>query len=71
VLLSNVVYATSIQTFNLIAIRNLQGCKGCKVAGLELMRSVRRQSTQDDVVGEAELQDLKCFMGPKAVETLD
>jgi hypothetical protein len=66
-LLSNIIYTTSIQAFNFIAIRGLQGREGCKVAGLELVRSVRGQPTKGNVFGEAELQDLKCFVGPKAI----
>jgi hypothetical protein len=56
-LLANILYATSVQTFYLVTIGCLQRGEGPDVTGLELVGGVRGKTTKDNVVRKAKLQD--------------
>ncbi|KAH8725318.1 hypothetical protein GQ44DRAFT_227042 [Phaeosphaeriaceae sp. PMI808] len=66
-LFTHCVYASSVQSFNLIAIGRLQRRKGSDVTWLKLVGGVRRETTQDDVISKAKLQDLERLVSPKTV----
>ena len=59
--------ASTVAALDLISVRCFQWPENRQVTGLCLVRRVRGQSTQDDVVLEAELEDLKGFVCPKAI----
>jgi hypothetical protein len=58
-LLADYCCTASIQSFNLFAIGCLQGRKDSDVKGLELVGGMRGETTQDDAVFKAILQDLE------------
>ena len=60
-------YTPSVQPVNLVAIGCLQRGERPNIAGLKLVRSMRGETTQNYVVLEAELQDLKGFVRSKPV----
>lgn len=66
-LLANAVYTSSIQSFNLVTIGCLQGHKDSDVTRLELVGGVGGETTQDNVVFKAKLQDFEGFVRPEAV----
>ena len=46
------VYASLVEPLDLCAIRALQGCKRADVALLQLIKGVRRQTIQDNVISK-------------------
>ena len=70
-LLADCSHAASLESFHLVAIGGLQRTEHRDVTRLELVRGVRREAAQDDVIRETELKDLKCFMRSKAITNED
>jgi hypothetical protein len=69
-LLSNVVYTTSIQVFNSIVIRGFQGREGCKVAGLELVRSLRGNRYRMMLAKQnSKISSVSCVPKPSHINT--
>ncbi len=66
-LLADCICASSIQPFNLVAIGCLQWGKDSDVTGLELVGGVGGETTQNDIVFKAILQDLERLVCPEAV----
>jgi hypothetical protein len=67
VLFSNRPRTTTEQPLDLFTVGCLQWPKHGNVTRLELVRGVRRQSTQDDVVLVAEGHDIEALVGSEAV----
>ena len=61
------MYTTSAESINLVPICWLQGCEHCNIARMDLVRGVRRKTTQDDIVFKAKLQDLECLVRSEAI----
>jgi len=66
VLFTDCIRASSIQSFDFVAIRCLQGAKYSDVTGLEFVGSVGWNTAQDDVVFKAILQDFERLVCPEA-----
>lgn len=66
-LLSNGVHPSSFKPLSIVAICCFERGKHRNVARLELVRCVRRQATQFDVVSEAVYQNLELLVGAEAI----
>ena len=66
-LLSDGIHAPSFKPLGIIAIRCFERGKHRNVARLQLVRCVRRQATQFDVVSEAVYQNLELLVGAEAI----
>lgn len=66
-LLANGVDASSFHSLDVVTVGYFQRSEHCDVTWLELVRCVRRQTTQQDIVSKAMLQDLERRMRAKAV----
>jgi hypothetical protein len=66
-LLADCINAASLYSFDLIAIGSLQWSERGNVAGLELVRCVRRKAAQGNVVCKAEFEDLKGLMRRESI----
>jgi len=64
-------HTASFKSFHLLAVGCLQRAQQQYVTGLNLVRSVRRDATQDDVVYETEFKAFKSFMRSKAIADKD
>ena len=63
--LTDCICTSSKQSFSLVAIGCLQGCKDSDVTGLELMGGMKGQVTQSSIVFETELQDFEVLVRPE------
>jgi hypothetical protein len=54
-LLANGVHTPTFHTLNVVAVGYLQRSKDCDITGLKLVRGVRGEAAEKDVVGEAML----------------
>ena len=66
-LFSDGVHTSSFKPLGIVAIRCFERGKHCDIARLELVRCVRRQAAQFDVVSEAVYQNLELLVGAKAI----
>jgi hypothetical protein len=66
-LLSDGIHSSSFKPFGIVAIRCFKRGKHRNIARLELVRCVRRQATQFDVVSEAVYQNLELLVGAEAI----
>jgi hypothetical protein len=66
-LLSDGVHAPSFKPFGIVAVRCFKRGKHCDIARLELVRFVRRQATQFDVISEAVYQNLELLVGAETI----
>ena len=66
-LLSDGIHPSSFEPLGIVAIRCFERCKHRNIARLELVRCVRRQATQFDVVREAVYQNLELLVGAEAI----
>jgi hypothetical protein len=66
-LFANCIDASALKPFDLFPVSCFKGCKHGDVAGLELVGSMRRETTQDNVARKAELQDFQSFMRAEAI----
>jgi len=65
--LADCICTSSKQSISLVAVGCLQQCKDSNVTGLELVRGMGGETTEDYVVFETKLQDFEGLMRPKAV----
>lgn len=66
-LLTHGVGASSVQIVDLFTICCFEWAKGANITRLKLMRGMRGQTAEDDVVLEAELQQLQRLVGRESV----
>ena len=66
-LLANVVDAPALHPFHVVAVGYFQRREHRNVTWLELMRRMGWQTTQQDIVSKAVLQNLKRLVCAKAV----
>jgi hypothetical protein len=70
-LLTDRIYTAPIEPLNLVTICGLQGRKDRNVIWLGLVRCMRWEATQLDVICEAKLQNLQRLVGTEAVGLAD
>jgi hypothetical protein len=66
-LLADYSYVSSLKPFDLIPVSSFQRAKHRDITRLELVRYMRGETAQDDIVFKTELQDFESFVRPKAV----
>jgi hypothetical protein len=66
-LLADRINASTVQLFNLLAIRRFQETKNPDIARLQLMRNVRRKSTENNIMFITKGHYLERFMRAKAI----
>ena len=66
-LLSDGIHSSSFEPFGIIAICCFEWGKHRNIARLELVRCVRRQATQFDVISEAVYKNLELLMGAETI----
>ena len=66
-LLADCICTSSVQSFNLVSIGCLQWAKYSNITRLELVRGIRRDTTQENIVFKTILQDFERLMRPETV----
>jgi hypothetical protein len=66
-LLSDGIHSSSFEPLGIIAIRCFEWGEHRNIARLELVRYVRRQATQFDVVSKAVYQNLELLVGAETI----
>ena len=70
-LLADCIYTSLVESIYLVTIRSLKGCERCYITRLELVGGMRRETTQENIILETELEDLEGVVRCKAIADQD
>ncbi len=70
-LLADCIYPSLVESIYLVTIRSLKRCERCYITRLELVGGIRRETTQENIILETELEDLEGLVRCKAITDQD
>ena len=70
-LLADRIYTSLLESIHLVTIRGLKGCERCYITRLELVGGMRRETIQENIILETELEDLEGVVRCKAIADQD